>query len=170
MAASVVIAADVHRRRRHHAASSRTTPAAARRLDVDELPVGRARSAIWHRPGAWRSFPACRVRAAPSSRAMAMRVDRAAAAEFTFFLAMPTMARGVRARSVRRRGTSSAPARGVEIAIGFVMAFVSLRARREAVSQLRPAIGLPGVRVVPHRRSGVRRCLAAICGRLDVGT
>jgi undecaprenyl-diphosphatase len=55
---------------------------------------------------------------------MLMRLDRAAAAEFSFFLAMPTMAAafahdllGVRDQLTRDRA--------VEIAIGFVMAFIA---------------------------------------------
>jgi undecaprenyl-diphosphatase len=53
---------------------------------------------------------------------MLMRLDRAAAAEFSFFLAMPTMAAAFAKGfwDVRHEIT---PDRGVEIAIGFVMAF-----------------------------------------------
>ena len=49
-----------------------------------------------------------------------------------------------------------ASARGVEIAIGFVMAFVSSALVVKPFSELRPAIGLSGVRVVSHRRSAWR--------------
>jgi undecaprenyl-diphosphatase len=56
--------------------------------------------------------------------AMAMRVDRAAAAEFTFFLAMPTMAAAF-AHDLFEARHELASARGVEVAIGFVLAFVS---------------------------------------------
>ena len=55
---------------------------------------------------------------------MAMRVDRAAAAEFTFFLAMPTMAAAFAHDLVEARH-ELASARGVEVAVGFVMAFIS---------------------------------------------
>jgi len=52
------------------------------------------------------------------------RLDRPAAAEFSFFLAMPTMAAAFakEAFDVRHQ---LAPERGVEIAVGFVMAFVA---------------------------------------------
>jgi undecaprenyl-diphosphatase len=55
---------------------------------------------------------------------MLMRLDRPAAAEFSFFLAMPTMAAAFvyEAMEVRQY---LAPERGLEIAIGFVMAFLS---------------------------------------------
>jgi undecaprenyl-diphosphatase len=55
---------------------------------------------------------------------LAMRLDRAAAAEFSFFVAIPTMvaAFGHEFLEVRHELTA---ARGAEIAVGFVMAFVS---------------------------------------------
>lgn len=55
---------------------------------------------------------------------LAMRLDRAAAAEFSFFVAIPTMAAafGHEFLEVRHELTSE---RGAEIAVGFVMAFVS---------------------------------------------
>ena len=55
---------------------------------------------------------------------MLMRLDRAAAAEFSFFLAMPTMvaAFGYELMQVRDH---LAPDRAAEIAIGFVMAFLA---------------------------------------------
>src|SRR5688500_3965545 len=49
-------------------------------------------------------------------------LDRAAAAEFSFFLAMPTMV-GAFAYSLIKAGDSLASERAVEMAIGFVMAF-----------------------------------------------
>jgi undecaprenyl-diphosphatase len=55
---------------------------------------------------------------------MLMGLDRAAAAEFSFFLAMPTMvaAFGYEVLQVRDQ---LAPERALEIAIGFVMAFIA---------------------------------------------
>ena len=55
---------------------------------------------------------------------MAMRLDRAAAAEFSFFLAMPTMIAAF-VYSLVDEGLSLAPERTADIAIGFVMAFIS---------------------------------------------
>jgi undecaprenyl-diphosphatase len=55
---------------------------------------------------------------------MAMRLDRAAAAEFSFFLAMPTMVAAF-VYSLLDEGLSLAPERTADIAIGFVMAFIS---------------------------------------------
>jgi undecaprenyl-diphosphatase len=51
-------------------------------------------------------------------------LDRAAAAEFSFFLAMPTMV-GAFAYSLLKAGDSLASERAVEIGIGFVMAFLA---------------------------------------------
>ena len=56
--------------------------------------------------------------------AMLMRVDRGAAAEFTFFLAMPTMAAAF-AHDLLDLRHGMGPARGSEIAIGFMMAFLA---------------------------------------------
>jgi undecaprenyl-diphosphatase len=55
---------------------------------------------------------------------MLMGLDRPAAAEFSFFLAMPTMiaAFGYQLMQVRAQ---LAPERAAEIAVGFVMAFVA---------------------------------------------
>lgn len=55
---------------------------------------------------------------------LAMRLDRAAAAEFSFFVAIPTMAAafGHELLEVRHELTA---ARGAEIGVGLVMAFVS---------------------------------------------
>ena len=52
-----------------------------------------------------------------------MRIDRAAAAEFTFFLAMPTMAAAFVHDLIEARHNLGA-ARVEEIAVGFVMAFI----------------------------------------------
>jgi len=53
-----------------------------------------------------------------------MQLDRPAAAEFSFFLAMPTMAAAFGYQLMQIRA-SLAPDRVAEIAIGFVMAFVA---------------------------------------------
>jgi undecaprenyl-diphosphatase len=91
-------------------------------MDVDSLPVGRALAigsfqALALVPGVSRS-------GGTIVAAMAMRVDRAAAAEFTFFLAMPTMAAAFAHDLLEVRHELGA-ARGAEIAVGFVMAFIS---------------------------------------------
>lgn len=91
-------------------------------LDVDSLPTGRAISI-----GAWQALaliPGVSRSGGTIVSGMAMRVDRAAAAEFTFFLAMPTMAAAF-AHDLLEVRHELASARGLEIAIGFVMAFVS---------------------------------------------
>ena len=91
-------------------------------LDVDSLPTGRALAI-----GAWQALaliPGVSRSGGTIVAGMAMRVDRAAAAEFTFFLAMPTMAAafGKQLLDVRHDLGS---ARALEIAVGFVMAFVA---------------------------------------------
>ena len=55
---------------------------------------------------------------------MLMGLDRPAAAEFSFFLAIPTMAAAFGHDLLEVR-SSLAPERALEIAIGFVMAFVA---------------------------------------------
>ena len=55
---------------------------------------------------------------------MLMKLDRAAAAEFSFFLAMPTMAAAF-AKDLLDVKDQLAPERAAEIAIGFVMAFIA---------------------------------------------
>ncbi len=91
-------------------------------MDVDSLQVGRAFAT-----GAWQALaliPGVSRSGGTIVGAMAMRVDRPAAAEFTFFLAMPTMAAAF-AHDLFEARHELASARGVEVAIGFVMAFVS---------------------------------------------
>jgi len=56
--------------------------------------------------------------------AMLLKVDRAAAAEFSFFLAMPTMAAAF-AHDLLEVRHNLGSARAIEIAVGFVMAFIS---------------------------------------------
>jgi undecaprenyl-diphosphatase len=91
-------------------------------FDVDSLPVPRALAigscqTLALIPGVSRS-------GATIVAAMAMRVDRAAAAEFTFFLAMPTMAAAF-AKDLLDARHHLGRARGLEIAVGFVMAFIA---------------------------------------------
>jgi len=89
---------------------------------VDALPIGRAVAigafqALALIPGVSRS-------GGTIVAAMAMRVDRPAAAEFTFFLAMPTMAAAF-AKSLLDVRHDLGSARASEIAVGFVMAFIA---------------------------------------------
>ena len=91
-------------------------------LDVDSMPLGTAVAigsfqALALVPGVSRS-------GGTIVAGMAMGVDRPAAAEFTFFLAMPTMAAAF-AHDLFEARHELASARGVEVAIGFVMAFLS---------------------------------------------
>src|SRR4051812_26858164 len=90
--------------------------------DVDSLPVGRA-VAI----GAWQALaliPGVSRSGGTIVAGMLMKVDRAAAAEFTFFLAMPTMAAAFAHDLLEaRHGLGSA--RAEEIAVGFVTAFAA---------------------------------------------
>jgi len=91
-------------------------------MNVDSLPVGRALAigsfqALALVPGVSRS-------GGTIVAAMALRVDRPAAAEFTFFLAMPTMTAAFAHDLVGARH-DLASARGLEIAVGFVTAFLA---------------------------------------------
>jgi undecaprenyl-diphosphatase len=91
-------------------------------FDVDSLSVGRSLAI-----GAFQAaalVPGVSRSGGTIVAGMAMRVDRAAAAEFTFFLAMPTMAAafGHDLLDVRH---NLASAQGAQIAVGFVAAFLS---------------------------------------------
>ena len=91
-------------------------------LTVDEIPLGRAVAigcfqALALIPGVSRS-------GGTIVAAMAMRVDRPAAAEFTFFLALPAMSAAFLHDLLEARGHLGAE-RALEIAVGFVMAFVA---------------------------------------------
>jgi undecaprenyl-diphosphatase len=55
---------------------------------------------------------------------MLLRIDRPAAAEFSFFLAMPTMAAAF-AHDLLEARHNLGVARAEEIAVGFVMAFIA---------------------------------------------
>ena len=91
-------------------------------FEADQTPVGRALAI-----GACQTLaliPGISRSGATIIGGLAMRLDRPAAAEFSFFLAMPTMAAAFvhDAWEVRDQ---LAPERAAEIAIGFLMAFVS---------------------------------------------
>jgi len=91
-------------------------------FDVDSLPIPRAVAigsfqALALIPGVSRS-------GGTIVAAMAMRVDRAAAAEFTFFLAMPVMTAAF-AKNLWDVRHDLGRERGLEIAVGFVMAFIA---------------------------------------------
>jgi undecaprenyl-diphosphatase len=91
-------------------------------FDVDGLPIPRALAigsfqALALIPGVSRS-------GGTIVAAMALRVDRAAAAEFTFFLAMPTMAAAF-AKNLFDVRPHLGQERALEIAVGFVMAFLA---------------------------------------------
>jgi undecaprenyl-diphosphatase len=91
-------------------------------LHLDALPLGRALAigsfqALALIPGVSRS-------GGTIVAAMALRVDRPAAAEFTFFLAMPTMAAAFAHDLLEVRHHLGAD-RALEIAVGFVMAFLA---------------------------------------------
>jgi undecaprenyl-diphosphatase len=91
-------------------------------FDVDSLPIGRA---IWI--GAWQALalvPGVSRSGGTIVAALLWRVDRGAAAEFTFFLAMPTMSAAFLHDLLELRH-GAGPARGTEIAVGFVMAFLA---------------------------------------------
>ena len=91
-------------------------------LTVDALPTGRAVAV-----GAFQALaliPGVSRSGGTIVAAMAMRVDRAAAAEFTFFLAMPTMAAAF-AKNLLEVRHDLGRERGLEIAVGFVMAFIA---------------------------------------------
>jgi len=91
-------------------------------FDVDGLPAGRALAI-----GSWQALalvPGVSRSGGTIVAGLLMRVDRAAAAEFTFFLAMPTMAAAF-AHDLLEVRHNLGSARGLEIAIGFVMAFLA---------------------------------------------
>ena len=91
-------------------------------LEADQTPVLRAlgiglAQAVAVIPGVSRS-------GATIVGGLLMRLDRAAAAEFSFFLAMPTMA-GAFVHDLWEVRGDLAPERAAEIAIGFVTAFIA---------------------------------------------
>src|SRR5262252_7676190 len=91
-------------------------------LDTERIPIGRAflvglGQTLALIPGVSRS-------GGTIVAAMLLRVDRPAAAEFSFFLAMPTMMAAFAHDLVDARHELGA-ARVEEIAVGFVMAFIA---------------------------------------------
>jgi len=91
-------------------------------LDAEQMPIGRALvvglgQTLALVPGVSRS-------GGTIVAAMLLRVDRAAAAEFSFFLAMPTMAAAF-AHDFWEARHELHGARAEEIAVGFVLAFIS---------------------------------------------
>jgi len=91
-------------------------------VDAERTPVGRALGVgacqmLALVPGVSRS-------GATIVGGMLMGLDRAAAAEFSFFLAMPTMVAAF-GYSLMQVKDQLAPERAAEIAIGFVMAFIA---------------------------------------------
>jgi undecaprenyl-diphosphatase len=101
-------------------------------LDAEQIPVGRAGAigcgqALALVPGVSRS-------GGTIVAAMLLRVDRPAAAEFSFFLAMPTMAAAF-AHDLFEVRHNLGSARAEEIAVGFVMAFLS------SAAVVRPFLG-----------------------------
>lgn len=90
--------------------------------DVDRMPVGRAFGV-----GCWQTLaliPGVSRSGGTIVGAMIQRVDRPTAAEFSFFLAMPTMAAAF-AHDLLEVRHNLGSARGAEIAVGFVMAFIA---------------------------------------------
>jgi undecaprenyl-diphosphatase len=91
-------------------------------LDAERIPVGRAFAVGLGQtlaliPGVSRS-------GGTIVAAMLLRIDRPAAAEFSFFLAMPTMTAAFAHDLLEARHNLGA-ARAEEIAVGFVMAFIA---------------------------------------------
>jgi len=91
-------------------------------VDAEQIPIGRAFTVGLGQtlalvPGVSRS-------GGTIVAAMLLRIDRAAAAEFSFFLAIPTMAAAF-AHDLFEARHSLGAARAEEIAVGFVMAFIS---------------------------------------------
>ena len=96
---------------------------------------------------------------------MVMRLDRPAAAEFSFFLAIPTMTRGVRARVPRGAPSAVGGPRRWRSRVGLVMAFVSSLLVIRPFLGVRAAFGLCAVCVVSDRAR--RRAAGGDGGRVD---
>ena len=108
--------------------------------EADHTPVSRAFGI-----GLFQTLALVLVCPVPGRRSSAslMRLDRAAAAEFSFFLAMPTMVAAL--CIVVEVRDHLAPERAGEIAVGFVMAFLA------ALVVVRPFAFRGPVRVFPVR-------------------
>jgi undecaprenyl-diphosphatase len=91
-------------------------------LDADRTPLARALGI-----GAWQVLaliPGVSRSGATIVGGMVMGLDRAAAAEFSFFLAMPTMMAAF-VHSLLKVRHHLTPDRAMEIALGFLMAFIA---------------------------------------------
>ena len=91
-------------------------------LNAEETPIGRAIGI-----GMWQAVaivPGVSRSGATIVGGMMLGLDRAAAAEFSFFLAMPTMIAAF-VHDLWEVRSHLAPERALEIAIGFVMAFIA---------------------------------------------
>ena len=99
--------------------------------------------------------------------AMLLGTDKRSAAEFSFFLAMPTMA-GAFAYDLYKNWSILQAGDVTNIVIGFVIAFIAGGVRRALPARLRQPPRLRAVRLVAHhrRRRGARRHARA---RADFG-
>jgi hypothetical protein len=115
-------------------AAGRAISACADHCRRRSTPAVRARSALARvRFSRW--FQACLDPARPIVGGMLMGLDRPAAAEFSFFLAMPTMMAAF-AHSLLKVRHHLGSERAVEIVVGFVMAFIA------SVLVVRPFLGV----------------------------
>jgi len=89
---------------------------------VDDIPTKRAFAIGWFQ--ALALIPGVSRSGGTIVAAMAMRIDRPAAAEFTFFLAIPAMSAAFLKDLLDLRGHVGGE-RVLEIAVGFVMAFIA---------------------------------------------
>jgi undecaprenyl-diphosphatase len=83
--------------------------------------------------------------------AMLLGADRASAAEFSFWLAMPTMA-GAFAYDLYKSRAQMSMDNSILVAVGFAVSFMCALDRGEDVSWLRAAPRLRAVRLVARRR------------------
>ena len=97
--------------------------------------------------------------------ALLMNCDKRAAAEFSFFLAIPTMLGAFVLDFYENRGVLSGDDVGI-IAIGFVVSFVCGALRRAHAGRLRRAPRLHALRLVADRRSASVGLVGALgCSR-----
>ena len=95
---------------------------------------------------------------------LSLGVERRTAAEFSFFLAVPTMVGATTLELVKHHDTLLAGASGVgfgTVAVGFVVSFVVAIVVVKAFVALHLAPRLRAVRLVPDRRRRGRAGLAA---------
>ena len=88
--------------------------------------------------------------------AMLLGADRRSAAEFSFWLAMPTMVGAFAYELYKSRARDRAAATSSLIAVGFVVVVHLRLDRGEDVPRLRAAPRLRAVRLVAHRRRRAR--------------